>query len=130
MSFNHQPFTNAQYLTLGSFRKTGVRVDTPVWFTQDGELFYACSNNQAGKVKRLKNSGRCQIAPCTMTGTPTGDWQDGEATILNDEKRIALAHRALRKKYGWKMWLLDSGACLSGRIKQRAYICIRSHSQM
>ena len=70
-------FDDALYLNLCTFRKNGVRVDTPIWFAEEGHFFYALSNNQAGKVKRLNNESRCQIAPCTMLGKVTGHWHDG-----------------------------------------------------
>ena len=31
-------FARQQYLNLETFRKSGVPVRTPVWFTQDGDL--------------------------------------------------------------------------------------------
>lgn len=115
-------FDNAQYLNLGTFRKTGIRVDTPVWFAEENGYFYLLSNNQAGKVKRLKNSGRCQIAPCTMTGKLTGEWHDSEATILDTDSDIQQAHQALLNKYGWQMRMLDAGAWIGGKIRQRNFI--------
>lgn len=115
---------NSQYLNFGTFRKTGIRVDTPVWFAGEGDSYFVLSNNQAGKVKRLRNSSRCQIAPCTMLGKPTGNWQDSHAFILDGEEEIRIAHQALKKKYGWQMLMLDSGAWLGGRIKQRTFIRI------
>lgn len=126
-------FHNAPYLNLGTFRKTGLRVDTPVWFAihhdaLHGSAFYVLSNNQAGKIKRLKNSSRCAVAPCTFIGTPTGAWQETEAFLVDDPDEIKAAHAALKKKYGWQMLLLDSGAWLGGRIKQRTYIRIRQPS--
>lgn len=118
-------FDGAQYLSLGTFRKTGVRVDTPVWFAEDGEWLYVLSNNQAGKIKRIRNSDRCQIAPCTMLGKTTGKWQDSTANIIDDASEIQRAHLALKKKYGWQMLMLDSGAWIGGRIKQRTFIKIK-----
>ncbi len=118
-------FDGAQYLVIGTFRKSGVRVDTPVWFAEDGDSLFVVSNNQAGKVKRLRNSPRCQIAPCTMLGKPTGPWHDSEAWLLQDEQEIKRAHRALKRKYGWQMLMLDTGAWIGGRIRQRSYIRIR-----
>ena len=118
-------FETAKYLTLGTFRKTGARVDTPVWFAEDGGGFYVLSNNQAGKVKRIRNSGNCQIAPCTMLGSPTGAWQDSTAFIIDDADEIQRAHKALKKKYGFQMLLLDGGARLGGKINQRSFIKIR-----
>lgn len=119
-------FTRAQYLNLATFRKTGVRVDTPVWFAEEGDYLYVLSNNQAGKVKRLKNSSRCQIATCTMTGKLTGDWQDSDAIILENDADIQRAHRALQDKYGWQMRMLDAGARISGKIHQRSFLRIQS----
>lgn len=118
-------FESAQYLNLGTFRKTGVRVDTPVWFASDGNMLYVLSNGQAGKIKRIRNSSRCEIAPCTMLGTLTGIWQASKAEIISDADEILHAHMALKKKYGWQMTLLDSGAWIGGRIKQRTFIKIR-----
>lgn len=114
----------AQYINFATFRKTGVRVDTPVWFADDGKFFYVLSNNQAGKVKRLRNSSRCQIAPCTLTGSVTGDRHDSHAFLVEDTSEEKHAHQTLKKKYGWQMLMLDSGAWIGGRIRQRTFIRI------
>jgi len=118
-------FENAQYLNIATFRKTGARVETPVWFAADNGVFYIFSNRDAGKVKRLRNSSRCAIAPCTMIGKPTGPWQDSEAFIIADIAEIKAAHAALKKKYGWQMTMLDTGARLGRRINQRTFIRIQ-----
>jgi PPOX class probable F420-dependent enzyme len=88
-------------------------------------MLYVLSNNQAGKIKRIRNSSRCEIAPCTMLGTLTGVWQESKAELISDEDEMLRAHMALKKKYGWQMALLDSGAWMGGRIKQRTFIKIR-----
>jgi PPOX class probable F420-dependent enzyme len=118
-------FENAQYLNLGTFRKSGVRVDTPVWFATHNSGLYVLSNQEAGKIKRLKNSSRCAIAPCTFVGKATGPWQDSEAALVDNTDEINAAHAALKQKYGWQMLILDGGAWLGGRIKERSYIRIR-----
>lgn len=115
---------NAQYLLLGTFRKNGNRVDTPVWFAPDGQSFYVVSNNQAGKVKRLRNGSRCLIAPCTMLGKPTGEWQETQAWLVQSADEELLAHQALKRKYGWQMRMLDTGAWLGGKIRERSFIRI------
>lgn len=114
----------ARYINLATFRKTGVRVETPVWFASDSQFHYALSNNQAGKVKRLRNSSRCSIAPCTVLGNPVGPWQDSQAFLIETPEEQRYAHNLLRKKYGLQMMLLDSGAWIGGRIKDRTYIRI------
>lgn len=115
----------AKYLNLGTFRKSGIKVDTPVWFASANGYLYAFSNSDSGKVKRLKNNSRCQVAACTMLGTPTGIWEDSFAVLLNDPVEVSLAHDALKRKYGWQMLLLDGGAWIGGRLDKRTYIKIR-----
>jgi PPOX class probable F420-dependent enzyme len=119
-----QPFQCAQYLKLGTFRKSGLRVDTPVWFAARETSLYVFSNRDAGKVKRLKNNAHCMIAPCTFSGTPTGSWREATAHLLTSTDEIHTAHQALKQKYGWQMSLLDFGARLGGRINQRSFIRI------
>jgi PPOX class probable F420-dependent enzyme len=115
---------SAEYLNLGTFRKTGARVDTPVWFAENAGILYVLSNSDAGKIKRLRNSSRCQIATCTFVGTPTGPWQESEAVLLSDPEEIGLAYNSLRLKYGWQMLLLDTGAWIGRRLNKRTYIKI------
>jgi len=116
---------SAQYLNLATFRKTGVAVQTPVWFAKDGDTLYAFSTKDAGKVKRLRNSSRARIAPCTVTGKLTGDWVNAEGFLLDDKTGKDVVHKALKKKYGFQMLALDIGAFLSGRINKRAWIAIK-----
>lgn len=117
----------ANYLSFATFRKNGNAVETPVWFAEEDDCFYLFSARDAGKIKRLRNSGRSRIAACTVTGRVTGDWVDTEAEILDqDEEKLALD--ALRRKYGWQMRLTDCMSTLSGKMKQRAYIRVRPTS--
>jgi len=119
-----QPFPCARYLNLGTFRKNGTRVDTPVWFVACGQKLYVFSNRDAGKVKRLKNNGKCMIAPCTFSGNVTGKWQPAHAQLVDQKPEVDLVNVALKEKYGWQMHLLNLGASLNGRVHQRAYIRI------
>lgn len=116
---------DAQYINLGTFRKDGRCVETPVWFAQADGVLYGLTNNQSGKVKRLRNNTQCRVAPCTFSGSVTGDWQNATALLLDSKAAIKSAHKALRKKYGWQMLALDCGSALGGKIKQRSYIQIQ-----
>jgi PPOX class probable F420-dependent enzyme len=118
-------FDKAQYLSLGTFRKDGTEVCTPVWFAEEGGTFYLFSNGAAGKVKRLRNSARARIAPCDVRGKVLGEWREAEAHLLGSEADKKLAHGALRRRYGWQMALLDFFAGLFGRAAQREFIAVR-----
>lgn len=117
--------TEASYLNLSTFRKTGAEVHTPVWFAQQDDKFYLFSNGEAGKVKRLRNSSRARVAPCDVRGKVLGDWQDAEARLLTGSGDDTRAHQALLAKYGWQMATLDFFAKLFGRARQRIFIEVR-----
>lgn len=115
----------ANYLSLATFRKTGLEVCTPVWFAEEDGTYYLFSNDNAGKVKRLRNSTRARIAPCDMRGKVLGEWHEAQAHLLQQPGEIQHAHAALLKKYGWQVRILDFFAGLSGRKRRRAYIAVR-----
>jgi PPOX class probable F420-dependent enzyme len=116
---------NAPYVSLATFRRNGDRVATPVWCAPDGADFYIFSAGNAGKVKRLRNSNRAALATCDYRGNLSSGWVDATAVLLQDDRDIARALRALRRKYGWQMWIADTGAKLTGRYYRRAYIRVR-----
>jgi PPOX class probable F420-dependent enzyme len=57
------------------------------------------SNANAGKVKRLRNSSRAAIAPCTATGKVTGAQLPAEAFNLASDQ-MPKVWKLLTKKYG------------------------------
>jgi uncharacterized protein len=113
---------HARYLSLATFRKSGVAVETPVWFAEDGGHLYVFSGGEAGKVKRLRRSSQARIARCDARGKLEGPWIDARASIIGDAARKSRALAALRAKYGWQMRLLDFVSLLGGRIHKRALI--------
>ena len=113
---------NERYLSLATFRRSGVAVETPVWFATAGDHLYVFSAGDAGKVKRLRNSPRSRVAACDMRGRVHGDWIDAETGIVSDPETVTKAHAALRAKYGWQMSLGDLFSGLSGRRSRRAYL--------
>ncbi|MFU8816143.1 MAG: PPOX class F420-dependent oxidoreductase [Pseudomonadales bacterium] len=115
----------ASYVSLATFRKSGAQVATPVWCAADGDDFYFFSAAGAGKVKRLRNSDRARLAVCDVRGKLSSDWIDASAIVLRDDAEIERALGALRRKYGWQMWLADMGARLTGKFDKRAYIRAR-----
>jgi PPOX class probable F420-dependent enzyme len=115
---------DSRYINLSTYRRSGVAVETPVWFAEDGGRLYVFSAGNAGKVKRLRNSSRARIAACDMRGGLEGDWQDADAVIVKDPAEIDRAHSALRRKYGWQLTLTDFLSRLSGRIHHRAFIAV------
>ena len=99
-------FAGTKYLSLESFRKSGIGVRTPVWFAQDVlhsepaiTVFYIYSEADAGKMKRIRSNPKVRVAPCTMRGDVCGDWIDGCAHICEDDE-AANGQQLLRQRYG------------------------------
>jgi PPOX class probable F420-dependent enzyme len=108
-------FFKKQYLNLETFRKTGAGVRTPVWFSQEDETFYVITMAGSGKVKRIHNNGRVNIAPCKMDGTPTGTWIPANAMEITDTETIKKVNILLDKKYGLLKKLFGLGSDRRGR---------------
>jgi PPOX class probable F420-dependent enzyme len=57
-----------RFVSLTTFRKTGVAVSTPVWIARDGDALVVTTPELSGKVKRLHNSARVELRPCDRMG--------------------------------------------------------------
>ncbi len=90
-----------KYVSLVTFRKTGVGVATPVWIARDGDELLVFSERNAGKVKRIRNDPRVELTACDMLGRRThGATVTGKARILDDEGS-ARARRVIARRYGF-----------------------------
>ena len=88
----------AKYMSLATFRKDGREVRTPVWFAESDQGVVLFTNRGSGKVKRMRREPRVRVAPCTASGTVTGEWAEGRVRFLEGEEGRA-AWRAIKKKY-------------------------------
>jgi uncharacterized protein len=89
-----------QCIALTTFRKTGQRVVTPVWFAISHGTIYVETHADAGKLKRLRHTARVTLASCTYSGKVTGSVSEGNARILTESEESTAASAALAKKYG------------------------------
>ena len=87
-----------RYISLATFRKTGVPVYTPIWFAEENDKLYFMTNSKLGKVKRMRNNPQVKIAPCTMRGKITGPEFSATARILPADY-AARVRRAINAKY-------------------------------
>jgi PPOX class probable F420-dependent enzyme len=99
-------FARANYVSLETYRKTGVAVKTPVWFAQDVShrdptitVLYVYTEAAAGKVKRIRNNPKVRVSPCNVRGTVRGTWVDGRARLCSDQE-AAHGQDLLKQKYG------------------------------
>lgn len=118
-------FQNQHHLSLETFRKNGVSVKTPVWFVQEGDSFYIWTRRESGKVKRIRNNARVNIAPCQRFGEITGEWTTAQASV--DESEAAVAHVAtlLRQKLGFEFLLFGTIEKITERLKGERRVSVR-----
>jgi uncharacterized protein len=93
-------FEGKSFLNLETFRRSGLGVKTPVWFTWEAETIYVRTVAGSGKVKRIKNNGEVQIVPCGANGAPVGEWIAAQAVEATDPETANLVRGLLEKKYG------------------------------
>ncbi len=90
-----------KYISLATFRKSGIPVYTPVWFAEKNGKLYLFTNPNSGKVKRIRNNPQIRFATCSIRGRIGGPEFSGRARILGaDESRHA--RQLLERKY----WLM------------------------
>ena len=87
-----------KYISLTTFRRTGVGVATPVWFGEEDEKIYVMTRSDLGKAKRIRNNPNVKVAPCTVRGKVTGPEFPATARILPPEDHDR-ARTALNRKY-------------------------------
>ena len=90
-----------KYISLSTFRKSGVAVRTPVWFGELDDKLYVMSRSDSGKFKRIRNNSQARIAPCTVRGKITGPEFAAVARLLPPED-WPRARASIEKKY----WLV------------------------
>src|SRR6476661_10290411 len=57
-----------KFVSLTTFRRSGVGVPTPVWIGREGDALVVTTPAGSGKVKRLRNDDRVEIRPCSRRG--------------------------------------------------------------
>ena len=87
-----------KYISLGTFRKNGAKIATPVWFGEDGDKLYVMTISKMGKMKRIRNNPQVTVAPCTIRGKVTGPEVAALARILPPEEH-ARARQTINRKY-------------------------------
>ncbi|MBX3314362.1 MAG: PPOX class F420-dependent oxidoreductase [Actinobacteria bacterium] len=118
----------ARYIRFTNFRRSGDAVSTPVWIAPFGDEFVFSTHPDAGKVKRLRNDPRVEVAACDMRGNVSSGTNvvTGTARLLADDEHAA-ADAVMKRKYGIQWSMLGLGQSvrrLLGRDPGRTFIAI------
>lgn len=92
-----------KYVSVATFRRSGLAVSTPTWVTQlpDGRLGFWTSS-ASGKAKRLRSSSRMTLQPCNARGKVKAGAEPVEATAQMVTSGVDFddVRRKIKKKYG------------------------------
>ena len=124
------PLVKENYASLTTFRKNGTAVATPMWFAERNGVIYIYTGATSGKIKRIRNTSRITLAPCTANGKVTGAAIEGKARIINDPQETAIAEAALMQKYGIQRRVLYGVMSVMNAFRRqsanRAYLAIEA----
>jgi uncharacterized protein len=87
-----------KYISLITFRKSGVGVPTPVWFGEESDRLFVMTRSDMGKIKRIRNNPQVRVAPCTIRGKVTGPDSAATARIVHPQEQ-AHARQCINRKY-------------------------------
>ncbi|MCY3976883.1 MAG: PPOX class F420-dependent oxidoreductase [Chloroflexi bacterium] len=90
----------ARYVSLETYRASGLPVRTPVWIATEEDKLYCWTISDTGKVKRISRNSRVRLAKCSARGHIRGGWADAEARILTSPAELRKQMRRMRAKYG------------------------------
>ncbi len=72
----------AKYISLGSRKRDGSVVRTPVWFVVEGQDLIVTTEGSSGKAKRMRNYPEIDLGTCDMRGRIHGELVTAAAKIL------------------------------------------------
>jgi uncharacterized protein len=111
-------------MALTTFRKSGQPVSTPVWFAILDDRIHVFTDNESGKVKRIRNNPRVTLAPSDLRGRPRCGSIQATARIMDDTE-FEPADRGLQRKYDWHYRLFQAVLRLQGKSARWAFLELR-----
>lgn len=113
---------SSSFVSLGTFRRNGEEVSTPVWIARDGDELVVTTERNTGKVKRLRNDPTVTLRPCSRMGAvePDAITVRARARIAGPSTEDRRADAALRRKYGWQFRAIIGFESLMRRVQRRA----------
>lgn len=109
-----------RYVSLTTFRRSGVPVSTPVWVARDGDELVVVTVDPSGKLKQLDHDPRVELRPCDVRGrVPEGAaTYAGTAVVDRSPEGVAAVKRAIGRKYVLAR-LGDALAVVTDRLRPR-----------
>lgn len=88
-----------KYISLGTCKRDGSIVRTPVWFVTDGVDLVITTQGTSGKAKRVRNFPEVDLASCDMRGNIKGTIITAAAQQIADGASDTYV-KLFKRKYG------------------------------
>ena len=116
--------TDAKYVSLVTFRRSGDRVPTAVWFTKFGDAantYCVITETNAGKVKRIRQNPRIEIQVCDIKGKvkESATTYSGVSRLVTGSEAIAI-RKAIAKRYGITYKIFSIYNLIGSVLKRRS----------
>ena len=91
-----------KFVSLTTFRKSGVGVPTTVWVGRDGDALVVTTPSGSGKVKRVRNDERIELQPSSRRGAVDGSVPPvaGVAEVVEGAGAMTRLGEVMGAKYG------------------------------
>ncbi len=122
---NLEQFNDQEFLSMETFRKSGIGVKTPLWFAQEGNFLYVWTGADTGKIKRIRNNSRVNIAPCKRFGEVNGEWIAADATIDSSPAALKHVETLLRQKVGFSFLIFMLIDKIRDLRKKSQRVCVK-----
>jgi uncharacterized protein len=108
------PLESSSTALLTTYRRGGEAVGTPLSIAVARGKAYFVTAGDSGKAKRLAQTDRVTLAPCTISGKVTGETVAGRARRLTPDERRQAAKGLLKPTKGL-FWSLVTYRLVHGR---------------
>lgn len=90
-----------QYVQLTTYRRNGEAVATPVWIARDLDHLVVITNDNTGKVKRLRHDPRVALRPCSARGrvAPEAPTWTGTGVVVREPEQVQRVRDAMSASY-------------------------------
>ncbi|MEO6411887.1 MAG: PPOX class F420-dependent oxidoreductase [Pedococcus sp.] len=97
-----------KFVSLTTFRKSGVGVPTTVWVGRDGDSLVVTTPSGSGKVKRVRNDERIELQPSSRRGTVDASVPPvtGVAEVVEGSGAMPRLGEVMSAKYGFEYRLV------------------------
>ncbi len=93
-------FEDEKVISLETYRRNGQPVRTPVWFLKENGILYVHTDDNAGKVKRIRRNPKVRVAPSHFRGKQKAEYVDARPELETIPETVRRYRSRIYKKYG------------------------------